>query len=228
MFFKLELSVQNLQLKDGQATEFAIGGSHSVKVVLRIPSAEEQNKGFKLSSTICVITSQQKPNKGVNQVFERLANEMDNQAAAEVESDSEIHQFNQDGRLKMNAGSLRSLPQHFQSFYKQVFDELNETGRKAVNIIRWACGLKGKHNPFGEKSFQWSFDGSLWREMPRYYTLYMELPPPPVDLNSTTERSNLFVDLINRLQDEPLGHSLFPRGMGAEAAEPKKVPSLWV
>lgn len=199
MLFKLILAVRDFPLAEGQAHEFAVGGTYDIQVLLH---ASLEGQG-----TMCVVTSQFEPNKGVRRVFERLNQEGEDHPDVKADKDTETLSVDQNDKITGKVGLFFSLPQHFQDFQHQLYNELDQVATHLINVIRWMCGREGAHNFLRQISFQWSVDGIVWKEMPVGYILDLSVQRPfTLGVEGAEQR---IVELARRVQGEPLGHTLF-------------------
>jgi hypothetical protein len=171
-------------------------------VTIRARTEKETQPGPPFAE--CSASNQIEPSPIVGAMYEKLAhNEL---PPGSVRKDSARY-LDETGRIKeKHAVPLDILPEPFQSFANQCQDELYDHATRTVNAVRWRLHLKGKHNPFGHKAFEWSFDGEHWNHMPSSFSI-----------TSWITRALRVSDAIRREietlviagGDEPIGHKLY-------------------
>jgi hypothetical protein len=72
VFFKTEYTVHGLTLQRNAILTFEYGGPHDVKVILRVPSAEEEKRGHKPSNPFCSASSCYQVTGGNVKVFRNI------------------------------------------------------------------------------------------------------------------------------------------------------------
>jgi hypothetical protein len=162
--FKLEYTVRDLFIPPEEILSFDYGGPHKVRIEIRAPSEEEQAKGFGRTDAFCIATLEIEPNEAVESVFERIeANQI---YPPETKEQYFPLEYPTPEGLRIRLPNLSGFPENFQSFIKNVTDELSNFANRTVSVLRWRVNELGPHNPISTRGLSWSIDGKFWHPAP--------------------------------------------------------------
>lgn len=207
MHFKLECTIRGLFLKKNGPVRFAYPGARETTVSLQCPTENERRSGHDITDTFCTAASKREPSGKVRPMFESLArNELP--AGSEAFGKGPHPEYiDEDGHIRQGwVVPLEVLPEPFRSFAEDVRRELLDYTRRTAHVLRWRGGRPGPHNPVSTRTFDWSFDGQLWRPMPTSIEAYVEV------LSSWDVPDKVHHDVMQWVQEsatEPLGHELY-------------------
>jgi hypothetical protein len=115
---------------------------------------------------------------------------------------------------------LSYLPAPAQSCLNQVHQELDESIRRAVKLMRWRFALPGSHNPFSARvqAERFTLDGAEWHSVPSNLQLSI------VGLSSfrlTETHRRTLGELLEGAAEEPLGHELLREAVTVRDTAPR-------
>jgi hypothetical protein len=191
MWFQLQFRANVIWTSAGVMT-VPWGGPFNIAVTLRskgLDSEEEQLEGLK-----CQALAQLQASPEALQIFQEL------QAGVQGKEADEDWYW-----------ELRELPKAFQSFIRDVQEQLSRPAHRIIRLLRWRFDLTGSREVSSWQSFQWSLDGNSWWPMPHSLIagldLFSESINPSPDLGEISTEAALS-DLLAAGLDEPVGHSL--------------------
>jgi hypothetical protein len=164
-----EYTVNSLDIFDlpAEGVTCALGGPHKIRVWFRNPSPEEIKDGNPKSAAFCGAQGTWAPNA-------KVASMLADGAAGRLPPDHQIPKDELDLFLK-DQRTLREtrclplsyLPAPAQSCLNQVHQELDESIRRAVKLMRWRFALPGSHNPFSARvqAERFTLDGAEWHSV---------------------------------------------------------------
>jgi hypothetical protein len=205
LLFRLEYTVRELWLPPEVVLDFAFGGPHAIRVILRAPDSEAQAIGHNAMHAFCTASSVVEPNPNVSDVFSKIASNLivpkdaDNTHAGATE-----YPMPDGSRIRIPA--LSRFPEHFRSFVTSVSDELRDFAIRTVSVLRWRANQQGPHNPISTRGLHWSVDGSFWHHAPSdVFGRGFAFVPMRVPEAMRDEVQNI----VNTGNREPLHHDLF-------------------
>ena len=219
MLFKLEYTVQELRLELGQSNllRFDYDGTTHITVELRLPTPNEQEVGHRKENPFGIATSSVEPPADVATMFASLADHR--LPPGSKMTDRWPEYIAPDGQIKENyVVPLSLLPQAFQAFTEHIRRELSDHLRRTVHLLRWRYAITGPHNPFGYRSFDWSYDGQQWYAMPT--TTYAHIEEISVLRVSDIAYAEIEA-LVKDMPGEPIGHELFREAWHQKHSNPR-------
>jgi hypothetical protein len=218
VFFKTEYTVHGLTLQRNAILTFEYGGPHDVKVILRVPSAEEEKRGHKPSNPFCSASSCYQVTGGNVKVFRNIiANRILDPALRLPRSPGIEYQTPEGQPIRIPL--LPEFPQGFQSLIKTVSGELRDFAFKSVTTLRWrANDLFGRHNPFSAIGLRWSIDQRFWHPAPTDFDITIEAHTP---INTSEEIVSYVNATVKSGGNEPLDHDLFREAWAQRHTNPR-------
>lgn len=218
MYFKIEnIIVEDLFLTpETKDTQFNCGEKNQLVVILRPPTKDDLNNGYKEQNAFCSVIRQQEPNTKVKGMFQCLSNNQMPEGSNYPESAGYIAS---DGKIKTNYNvHLRYMPEPFQSFYKQIYFDMYKCLTDTIKLIRWRSNIRGSHNPFSSGIFYWSFDGQQW---------YQSISSIKVSIDAVsgfTPSESYVEEIVGLKRDniaEPLSHEIYREAWGQRHGNPR-------
>jgi len=117
---------------------------------------------------------------------------------------------------------LGALPHDFQEVCDKIHDELYDSVRRKVDLVRWRGGLtSGKqHNLLGHVAFEFSLDdGQTWKPVPHRLRLALSLGFP-VSKEGLSQEIFDDVSRFNSTVKEPVSRQLFREAWGVRQNNP--------
>lgn len=226
MHFKLEFTVRQLLLGEGQSADFTFAGPHVISVRLWSPTPVERGSHFKQGDAYGAATSRREPNSKVSAMFEHLAGgELPSGSRLDAEWLDKV--FDEHGRiLPGETPPAHVLPEPFQSFIRDVTGELWDYARRTVHVLRWRTRAGGQHNPFTHRDMLWSQDGTKWIRLPGFFSVSISdsggIPPLSKPVHEE------ILSLVQAGNTEPLGHELYREAWEQRGVNPRSALILGV
>jgi hypothetical protein len=114
---------------------------------------------------------------------------------------------------------LDYLPQPFQNFIREIFEEFEGYAKKVVDAVRWRCNILGPHNAIEFEGDFWLFEGDdYWYTIPR--PLKSSSASWPY-LNLTAQALVDIQDIIKTRESEQISHNLFREAWSQRKENPR-------
>jgi hypothetical protein len=217
MHFKLDLTVRELQI-DKDLVEIEYGGKHNITIVFRKPTEEEQSVGHSELSPFCEASGEWNPKDKILKGFSAIASNT-LPKGCKLQEEWSVYGIDEDGNFKGRMYlPLRILPDPFESFVRQVNDDLNDYAKRTVNLLRWRCGTQGYHNPISWRGATWTIDGANWFPMPSSSRAHFSLHP---HVYTTEDILNEVKGYVKENKNFPLGYELFLEAWSQRLQNPR-------
>lgn len=187
--------------------------SGDVSVTFRRLTEKERAKYKKSNLIYCEAVAKKEISDGVARILERLQNHQMPEGFRKPLPESPAHpdlypNVDENGNIRpKSTPSIVLFPDDFKSFYLDVLDELTESIRRSVKILRWRLGARGSHSPTESTlGMVWSQNGRTWRKMPFDIIVNLEFQLRP---RLSEAQLQDIKNLIRRGDQEPLAHELF-------------------
>lgn len=113
----------------------------------------------------------------------------------------------------------------FNEFVRNTSQELVQTGRDAVNKLRWRFGSLGGHDPVISETLSYSLDGENWLKWgPREKEMSVDDHPIVLNTVGSSEIDGLMLNGIS----EPLAHQMFREAWAQLTENPRSAVILAV
>lgn len=214
MHFKLEYTIREFSLPEGETMTIEVHKTHDVKVNIRTPNKSEQEQGHKTQHAFCNACLELDVSEKNMVVFENIE---ENNI---LQPDSHWRQKykGQDGK-EIALPSIDEFPEHFKSFLSQVHKELSDSSKMVISALRWRTDKLGPHNPISTRGMSWSKDNIFWHPAPSILSARL------LDVSSTIRLTNDakkdIVDLVTEQYQEPVYHELFREAWGQRNNNPR-------
>jgi hypothetical protein len=216
IFFKTEYVVRELWIPSDTNLNFNFSGPHKLSIVICAPTKDEIVIGHQKNNAFCIATSSSEPNEKCKRVFENITkNRIIQGDKPEIHWRTEYSL--QDGSTIQIPGML-DFPDFFQSYAQNILCELREKSFQTVSVLRWRANELGPHDPFGMKSFNWSYDRVFWHPMPINWKIRMTTQQP---LNSLKNIIDDVSKIVNENGLAPLYHDLFREAWWQRSENPR-------
>lgn len=202
MYFRLRYVLDGFRLALGEdeVLNFSFGGEHHAVVrILHVAAEAGDGKASTGKTLIC---------EGV--------------------SEHTIEEAVQDGFRRYSEGTR--LTDALRVFFGQVLSENFDFMRKTVDVLRWRRSImEGPTNPFRDGTQAYSFDGTTWREEPRWATSLRFVWGHPFPQAKISEQlCEEIVDLAKRGAGEPFTRQLFREAWTLRESYPKAALTIGV
>lgn len=220
--FRLDYTVRELTLAPNANYVFQYAGPHDLKVILRPPSAEEQQAGHRSNNAFCVASSLLEANAAIAEVFVQIAtSEM---LSADAGDDSTSMRYLGPDGSQIRIPKLSVFPEVFRTFLKEVRDELSDYARRTVSTFRWRVNHEGLHDPISTRGLHWSIDNKFWHPAPTELNVRARLIGP---VRSHPSVSMDVAQIVAAGQGAPLYHDLFREAYVGEPDPVAKGRQRW-
>lgn len=214
MYFKLEYTIRELPLPEGEVLTIEVHNTHDVKVNVRTPNKSEQKQGHKVKHAFC------------NAYLERNASEKNKRVFKSIEENNILKLGSHCGqKYKGQEGddimlpSIDELPEHFKSFLSQVHKELSDSSNMVISALRWRTNKLGPHNPISTRGMSWSKDNIFWHPAPLEVSFRLLDASSTIRLNYDEKKD--IVDIVTKQYQEPVYHELFREAWGQRNNNPR-------
>jgi hypothetical protein len=166
----------------------------------------------------CVATIEKQPNKKLQRMFLSFSqNKIP--SGCKVDKDWPQDIVDREGNIKANYNlPMRWLPKSFISYSHNISQLLHQESVHLLHLLRWRCGVRGKHNFISSLRFEFSLDGDNWFVFPSAMQVYVESKNSEL---ITEEIKSYIVNSEERSEFEPVAHDLWHESWGQRHENPR-------
>ena len=202
MYFKLEQTIREFCVKENTILEYKIKKAHLNTIKIYQPNKEDQAIGHKSENAHCSVFIEMGTSEKNANIFKMISENTILKSGCEPNM-SYLGPAGE--RIKLPAYS--KFPEHFIQYLSQIRNEMSESIKTILSIIRWRCGLLGPHQAISHRGFYWSVDNIFWHAAPDEIHCRIEVMDYNIRINQNIEADIQSMLLQNK--EEPVHHELF-------------------
>jgi hypothetical protein len=209
MHFKVLLTVTDISVPDNTTIEFELKNPNSVKIQIKNPSKDYLEKSSNKSISFCEIYMSLEPNIRLLNIFKKLASNNTSSNKPNIAPSEPIY-----------LGIKQELvPDIYAAYLNRIENDLINSGKNIVGLIRWMKNFNGPHNPYAIRGSYWSIDRVHWFRFPTKFKVFLIRQGETIHLGSSSKSK--INELIEIGASEPLHHELFREAWVQRTSNPR-------
>jgi hypothetical protein len=220
MYFKVLLTVNDIKANSDSTIEFEVSKPYPIKIEIKNPPKEFLEKNSDKSVSFCDIYAIIEPNASLLEIFRKIdlenkSNSNDSNNPQEVSNKPYHVQLKQD-----------LVPKDYVDYLNQIENNLKNTARQLIGLLRWTNNYIGHHDPIGSRGAYWSFDNIHWYNFPMRFQFFRTRNGYTLHLNENDLKR--ITELLDSDISEPIYHELFREAWSQRVENPRSAIAIGV